>query len=246
MSDSLPIQRNTSLRSFNTFGVEARARAFLPITDAATLAAVRGDATLNALPRLVLGGGSNILLRGDFDGLVLHMESRGIEILRQDEHDTWVRVAAGENWHDFVLWTLEQGFGGLENLSLIPGSAGAAPIQNIGAYGAEVKDCIASVTAFDFESGEFMTLTREACEFAYRDSVFKHRLRERAVITEVTFRLPRAWQADTRYTELAQELAARGMDSPTARDVSDAVIAIRERKLPDPAVIGNAGSFFKN
>jgi UDP-N-acetylmuramate dehydrogenase len=244
MSNFLSIQHNVSLRSLNTFGVDAQARAYLNVTDAAMLTAVRHSVALCSLARLVLGGGSNILLRGDFDGLVLHMGLRGITVERQDEFATTIRVAAGENWHEFVLWTLAHGYGGLENLSLIPGSVGAAPIQNIGAYGVEVKECIASVTVFDFDSGEIVTLGRDECEFAYRDSVFKHRLRDRAVILDVTFALPKAWQPNLRYAELAQELQV--ITAPSAQQISDAVIAIRRRKLPDPAVIGNAGSFFKN
>jgi UDP-N-acetylmuramate dehydrogenase len=245
MSVHLPIRQNISLRSHNTFGVEAMAHAYLAVTDPSMLPAVRGDAALGSLPRLVLGGGSNILLTSDFPGLVLHMEFRGIAIVRQDRQATYIRVAAGESWHRLVLWTLAHGLGGLENLSLIPGSVGAAPIQNIGAYGTEIKDYIDSVTAFDFNTGNIFTLRRSECEFAYRDSIFKHRLRDHAVILELTLALPREWQPNTHYAELAQELRAREIP-PTAQDISDAVIAIRQRKLPDPAVVGNAGSFFKN
>ncbi|MFI4939603.1 MAG: UDP-N-acetylmuramate dehydrogenase [Burkholderiales bacterium] len=244
MSVHLPIRQNISLRNHNTFGVEAMAQAYLAVTDPSMLQAVWSDAALCSLPRLVLGGGSNILLTSDFPGLVLHMELRGIEIVRQDRQVTYIRVAAGESWHGLVLWTLAHSLGGLENLSLIPGSVGAAPIQNIGAYGAEVKDYIDSVTAFDFNTGNIFTLGCSECEFAYRDSIFKHRLRH-AVILELTFALPREWQPNTHYAELAQELLAREVP-PTAQHISDAVIAIRQRKLPDPAVVGNAGSFFKN
>lgn len=246
MSFRLPIQYDFSLRAYNTLGVEARAQAYLQVTASDMLALIDSNAELDGLPRFVLGGGSNVVLTRDFDGLVLHMCTEGIEIINQDEYATYVRVAAGENWHRFVLWTLAQGLGGLENLSLIPGTVGAAPIQNIGAYGVELKDCFHALTAFDFASGELFRLGKEACEFAYRDSVFKHRLRGRTVIVDVTFALPKQWQPNFRYADLAQELAARGLDSPTARDISDAVIAIRTRKLPDPRVTGNVGSFFKN
>lgn len=246
MSIKLPIQHGISLRSYNTFGVEATAHAYLEVTDPSMLSRVRNDAVLFGLPRLVLGGGSNILLTADFPGLVLHMGLRGIAIVRQDMRTTTIRVAAGENWHQLVLWTLAHGFGGLENLSLIPGSVGAAPIQNIGAYGVEIKDCIESVTAFDFETGEVFTLRQSECTFAYRDSIFKRELRNRAVILEVNLALPTDWQPNRRYAELAQELLAREIKTPTAQDISDAVVAIRQRKLPDPAVLGNAGSFFKN
>jgi UDP-N-acetylmuramate dehydrogenase len=210
------------------------------------LVAVRENETLAGLPRLVLGGGSNVLFTRDFAGLVLHMRSIGIEIVGEDADVTYVRAAAGENWHRFVQWTLMQGLNGLENLSLIPGSVGAAPIQNIGAYGVEVKDCFHALTAFDFETGKILALGKPDCRFGYRDSVFKNGLRDRAVILDVTFALPKRWQPNLRYADVAQELHARGLAAPTARDISEAVIAIRTRKLPDPAVIGNAGSFFKN
>jgi UDP-N-acetylmuramate dehydrogenase len=246
MSSRFPIQRDFSLRSHNTFGIDANAHSYLPVLSVDTLLAVRADATLAALPRLVLGGGSNVLFTGDFAGLVLHMCGKGIEIVGEDADAIYVRAAAGENWHQFVRWTLKRGFGGLENLSLIPGSVGAAPIQNIGAYGAEISDCFHALTAFDFETGEIFTLDNAACGFGYRDSIFKHRLRNRAVILDVTFGLPKRWQSNISYADVAQELAARGLVMPAAHDISDAVIAIRARKLPDPAVIGNAGSFFKN
>lgn len=246
MNSILSIQHRVSLRQHNTFGVDAVAHSYLKITDSSMLQAVRNDALLCKLPRLVLGGGSNILLTSDFPGLVLQMELQGIDVVRQDAEATYIRVAAGENWHRFVLWALEHGFGGLENLSLIPGSVGAAPIQNIGAYGVEVKDCIESVTVFDFVTGEVMTLTRDECAFAYRDSIFKQGLRDRAVILAVTFAFPRNWRPNTSYAELARELESKSITTPSARDISDAVMAIRQRKLPDPTVIGNAGSFFKN
>jgi UDP-N-acetylmuramate dehydrogenase len=246
MNLALDIAHKVALDDKNTFGVTATAAAYLAVTDIAQLRAVRESASCSAMPRLVLGGGSNLLLTGDFPGLVLHMANRGIDIIGENEQATLVRAAAGEVWHQFVLWTLNRGLGGLENLSLIPGSVGAAPIQNIGAYGVEVRELITEVRAFDFVSGEIITLDNPACEFAYRDSVFKHALRERAVILDVTLALPKTWQANTRYADVAQELTARANNAPTARDISDAVIAIRTRKLPDPAVIGNAGSFFKN
>lgn len=242
----LPLQFDFSLRQHNTFGIDAKAQAYLPVTSVETLHALTSDAAASALPRLVLGGGSNLVLTQDFPGLVLHMCSRGREIAGEDENAVYVRAAAGENWHALVLWTLEQGLGGLENLSLIPGSAGAAPIQNIGAYGVELQDRFHSLTAIDMDSGEILTLDRKACAFAYRDSVFKQRLRDCAIVLDVTLALPKRWQPDLRYADVAQELDARKLSQPTARDVSDAVIAIRTRKLPDPALVGNAGSFFKN
>jgi UDP-N-acetylmuramate dehydrogenase len=242
----LPLQFDFSLRRHNTFGIDAKAHAYLPVTSLETLQALRSDAVTSGLPRLVLGGGSNLVLTQDFQGLVLHMCNRGREIAGEDDDAVYVRAAAGENWHELVLWTLEQGLAGLENLSLIPGSVGAAPIQNIGAYGIELQERFHALTAIDMESGEILALDRDACAFSYRDSVFKHSLRDRAIVTDVTFALPKRWQPDLRYADVAQELDARKLAQPSARDISDAVIAIRTRKLPDPAVIGNAGSFFKN
>ena len=246
MAPILSLQTGVSLRPYNTLGIDVRARALLPVHGVDDLHAVRADAALNSLPRLVLGGGSNLLFTRDFDGLVLHMRGAGIAIVGESSDAVLVRAAAGENWHGLVTWTLAHGLGGLENLSLIPGSVGASPIQNIGAYGSELKDCFDTLTAFDFETGDLLQLDRAACEFGYRDSVFKHRLRERAVILDVTFALPKQWRPNLRYTELAQEIAVRGLAAPGPTDISDAVMAIRRRKLPDPALVGNAGSFFKN
>ena len=244
MTAPLAIANDLSLRAFNTFGVEARARAYLPVSSIETLAAVRADAVLAAMPRLILGSGSNLLLTQDVDALVLHMCSRGIKVTGEDDDHIFVCTQAGESWHGLVQWTLKQGMGGLENLSLIPGSVGAAPIQNIGAYGSEMAECFHSLQAFDFETGELLTLSRADCTFGYRDSIFKHSLRDRAVIVDVTFALPKQWKPNLRYAELAQEVAA--ISDPSAMDISAAVIAIRSRKLPDPSVTGNAGSFFKN
>jgi UDP-N-acetylmuramate dehydrogenase len=246
MTADLPIQYDFSLRSHNTFGIDASARAYLQVDSLDMLRAVRNDVRLATMPRLVLGGGSNVLFTKDFPGLVLHMCSAGIEIVGGDAQTVCVKAAAGENWHRFVQWTLQNGFCGLENLSLIPGSVGAAPIQNIGAYGVELKERFHSLTAFDFDTGETFVIDRAACAFGYRDSVFKHALRDRAVVLDVTFALPKQWQPNLQYTDVAQELAARDIAMPSALEVSEAVIAIRTRKLPDPAVVGNAGSFFKN
>jgi UDP-N-acetylmuramate dehydrogenase len=246
MTLPLSIEHDFSLRHHNTFGIDVKAHAYLKVDSPDLLQQVHALKPFAGLPRLVLGGGSNLLLTSDFPGLVLHICMNGIEIMGEDSGGTYVRAAAGENWHQFVRWTLAQGLGGLENLSLIPGNVGAAPIQNIGAYGAEVKDCFHELTAFDLVEGRSFTLDKAACAFGYRDSVFKHRLLDRTVILDVTFALPKQWVPNVRYADVAQELAACGITTPTAHQVSDAVIAIRTRKLPDPAVIGNAGSFFKN
>ncbi|HEX8784605.1 MAG TPA: UDP-N-acetylmuramate dehydrogenase [Telluria sp.] len=234
------------LQPLNTFGIAVRARRYLRVEDPVQLAMLVADPTLASLPRLLLGGGSNLLLTRDVDALVLHMALMGKEIVGEQDGRILVRARAGENWHGFVQWTLEQGLGGLENLSLIPGTVGASPIQNIGAYGTEIKDLFHSLTAFDFTSGEMRTMDAAACRFGYRDSVFKHPDGRDLAVLDVTFALPRDWAPNLRYAELARELEAHGIRQPTARQVSDAVIAIRRRKLPDPAEIGNAGSFFKN
>ncbi|MCC6072735.1 UDP-N-acetylmuramate dehydrogenase [Massilia sp. GCM10020059] len=246
MHTRLAIEHDFPLKSLNTFGIDAKARRYLRVAGPADLAAVMADPALSALPRLLLGGGSNVLLTRDFDGLVLHMAGAGKDIVGDTGTHVLVRGAAGENWHGFVQYTLAQGLGGLENMSLIPGTLGAAPIQNIGAYGAEIKDVFHSLTAFDMASGALRTMTAAECRFGYRDSVFKHAEGQGLAIIDVTFALPRNWQPNLRYAELAQALLDAGIEQPTAQQVSDTVVAIRRRKLPDPAVIGNAGSFFKN
>jgi len=246
MQSSLPLQHNFSLRQLNTFGIEARAASYLRVTAVEQLRAALADPGLAAMPRLVLGGGSNLLLTGDFPGLVLHIALQGREVLPGEADHVHVRAAAGENWHAFVQWTLEQGCGGLENLSLIPGTAGAAPIQNIGAYGLETKDLFHELSAFDPSSGDIVTMKRADCRFAYRDSIFKQEAERGLIVLDVTFALPRQWQPNLRYAELAAAVAEQGLAAPTPRQVADTVIAIRRRKLPDPADIGNAGSFFKN
>ena len=244
------LQFDFPLQSLNTFGIAARAQAFARVTSVEQLLGILAEPSLAALPRLVLGGGSNVLLTGDYAGLVLHIALQGRELIASDDTHHYVRAAAGENWHAFVQWTLEQGWGGLENLSLIPGTVGAAPIQNIGAYGMEIKDVFHSLTVLDTASGATRVMDGGACRFAYRDSLFKREAGKGLIILDVTFALPRQWQPNLRYAELgdavAQALAGQQGAAPGARLVADTVIAIRRRKLPDPAVIGNAGSFFKN
>lgn len=241
------LSSDVQLQSFNTFGIAARARRYLRVTDPAQLAAIAADPALAALPRLVLGGGSNLLITSDtVERLVLHMGLMGKEIVGETADAILVRARAGEPWHGFVEWTIAQGLGGLENMALIPGTVGASPIQNIGAYGAEVKDRFHALTVFDFATGATRTMDAAACRFGYRDSVFKHEEGRDLVVLDVTFALPRAWGPNLRYTELANAVQDAGIAAPTPRQVADAVIAVRRRKLPDPAVIGNAGSFFKN
>ena len=240
------LREHVSLKPYNTFGIEASARYFAVVEDLASLKAALGEERVRGLPLLVIGGGSNLLLTRDFPGLVLLMAIRGIELLGEDAQALRVRAAAGENWHGFVMHALAQGWHGLENLSLIPGTVGAAPIQNIGAYGVEQDSVFESLEALEIASGQVVQMDAAACRFAYRDSVFKHAARDKLVILSVTYRLPKNASVHADYADLKAELAAHGITDPTPRDISDAVIAVRTRKLPDPALIGNAGSFFKN
>ncbi|MDR3221437.1 MAG: UDP-N-acetylmuramate dehydrogenase [Candidatus Accumulibacter sp.] len=237
-----------SLAACNTLALPSRAALYARITSAEQLTALVDRYAL-APRRFVLGGGSNLVLTGDFDGLVLHVAIPGRTLIGEDAKAWYVRAGAGENWHDFVQWTLAQGWPGLENLSLIPGTAGAAPIQNIGAYGLEVSERFHSLDAFDMLTGESARFDRDACRFAYRDSVFKQEgwhLSGRFVITGIIFRLPKDWRPVTAYGDLAEELAARKIAQPDARRIAEAVIALRRRKLPDPARLPNVGSFFRN
>ncbi|MBS1142314.1 MAG: UDP-N-acetylmuramate dehydrogenase [Proteobacteria bacterium] len=236
---------NVDLSPFNTLALPGRAARYQKITAPEQLS----SAELVGEKRFILGGGSNLVLTGDFDGLLLHMAIPGKRLLKEDAEAWFIEAGAGENWHDFVQWTLSQGWPGLENLSLIPGTVGAAPIQNIGAYGLEVGECLQSVTAWDFDKNTFVSFGRDDCRFAYRDSLFKQQgwhLNGRIAITSVVFRLPKAWQPNIRYADLAQELAAHQIATPSARDIAAAIIAVRQRKLPDPVVTPNAGSFFHN
>ncbi len=245
MNDPVRIVRDASLTARNTFKVPARAPWLVEVGDSAALPGALQRPELRDGVALVLGGGSNLLFAGDVEGVVLTLTGQRIEQL--DDHDgrTIVRADAGVPWHDFVLWTLARGLAGLENLSLIPGTVGAAPIQNIGAYGIEVRDSIHTVEAYEPATGTLHRLGPQACAFAYRDSLFKQ-APERFIVTAVEFALPRTAALTLDYAGLGDELRAMGIDAPTPRQVSDAVIAIRRRKLPDPAVLGNAGSFFKN
>ncbi len=238
------ISEHVNLKAFNTFGVEAKASRFARFQNLDELK--EQLAAQNGKGLFILGGGSNILLTKDIDALVLKNEIKGIEILRREGETVWISAGAGEVWHEFVLYCVDQGFAGLENLSLIPGNVGASPMQNIGAYGVEVKDRIEEVEAFDLETESLHRFTNTECEFGYRESVFKRRLKNRYVITRVIFRLSTNPKINTSYGAIESELKAQGIVNPTIKDVSNAVIAIRQSKLPDPKQIGNAGSFFKN
>lgn len=242
---SLVVSESVSLKPFNTFGVEVRARLFAEAHDDAEVREALALASARGIPLQVIGGGSNLLLTADVDALVLRMASRGLRLLGDDGEQVLVEAEAGEPWHPFVLWTLEQGLAGLENLSLIPGTVGAAPMQNIGAYGVEIKDVFAGLTAMDRLSGELRDFSLEECAFGYRDSLFKREV-GRWLILRVRFKLSRALSLHLDYGPVRQRLQEQGVDAPTALDVSRAICSIRSEKLPDPAQLGNAGSFFKN
>ena len=238
------IECDVSLRPFNTFGVDANAALFARVRSVEDLQHVLGDHRVAGAPLLVLGGGSNVLFTHDFDGCVLKIEIPGVQ--RDDDGANWrVQVGAGENWHAIVERLIDESAPGLENLALIPGSVGAAPIQNIGAYGVELAERFDCLQVWDFASQTLQTLTADDCGFGYRDSVFKRDNETRLIVT-VTFALPRRWQPVTGYADVENELRNRNIMQPLPRDIFDAVVAIRQRKLPDPARIGNAGSFFKN
>lgn len=245
MIEEKKIQENVSLKPYNTFGVDAKARYFF---DAQTvddlLWIVHND--IFDQPKLIIGGGSNMLLTDDFDGLVLKISLIVKWVEKSDGNKTLVSVMAGENWHEFVLWSLEQGLGGLENLSLIPGNVGSAPIQNIGAYGVEMKDTFHHLEALNTRSGEFEIFTKKECNFGYRDSYFKRKGKGSYIITRVFFELTNAdHKLDTRYGAIEQEINRLGL-TKSIYSISEAVCNIRNTKLPDPSKLGNSGSFFKN
>ncbi|KAF7599765.1 MAG: UDP-N-acetylenolpyruvoylglucosamine reductase [Candidatus Dactylopiibacterium carminicum] len=241
-----PFQQDFPLAPLNTFGLPAQARRYAEIQSPGQLVQLVRSGELEGERVIVLGGGSNVVLSGDLDATVLRICIRGRELIGSDDDHHFVRAGGGENWPDFVRWTLEMGWPGLENLSLIPGTVGAAPVQNIGAYGMEVYERFLLLEAVDLKSGAIISFSFDDCHFGYRDSVFKQEAAGRFVITAVTFRLPKRWTPLTRYLDVSRELAARGIIDPTPLQISDAIISIRQRKLPDQAIQGNAGSFFKN
>ena len=242
----MEIQENVSLRPYNTFGFEATARYFVAITAVEQLQQLLSDPRWVATPKWILGGGSNVLLTRDVDALVIRNEIKGIEIVRQNDDQVLLRVGAGEDWHEFVLHCVEMGYGGAENLSLIPGTVGAAPMQNIGAYGVEIKDIFEELQAVETTTGALRTFDAAACAFGYRESVFKTSLKDKYIITSVTFRLQKKPVYNVSYGDIQKTLDEMDVLEPSVRTISEAVIKIRQSKLPDPAQIGNAGSFFKN
>lgn len=240
----MEILHDVDLAPLTTFGLHATAERLVHVASVTALQDVLRRR--EAAPLHILGGGSNVLLTGDVKGLVVHVSIKGRSVVREDAETVDVRFGAGETWHDAVTWCVEQGWGGLENLALIPGTVGAAPMQNIGAYGVEQDRCFVELTYVDIATGSEHTVDAAFCQFGYRESVFKRALRNRVVITSVTYRLATHPVVQTHYADVRNELEAMRVTHPTIRDVYDAVVSVRRRKLPDPAVIGNAGSFFKN
>lgn len=244
----LNIQSHVSLKPYNTFRIEASARYWVEISNEEDLQTVLQLSDYIDKPKLILGGGSNVLLCHDFNGLVVKVAVQGIDLIRDDETHVYVTAGAGVNWHELVLFCVERGYAGIENLSLIPGTAGAAPMQNIGAYGVELEQVFESLTAIHVLTGEKRTFTRADCAFGYRESVFKRELKGQYIITSVTFKLDKHPTFHTRYGAIQETLAEMGVsdENLSIKAISQAVIRIRRSKLPDPAQIGNAGSFFKN
>jgi len=240
------IKEDFSLHSFNTFHIDSVARYFTEVNSIEMVKELIHSGKLNEIPYLFLGGGSNLLFTGNFKGIVINIKNRGIEVLSRNDDTVVVKAQAGENWHEFVSFCVENGFGGLENLSLIPGNVGSCPIQNIGAYGVEIKDCFLSLEAIDLQTGELLAFSNEECRFGYRDSIFKRDLKGKFIIWSVTFELKLNPAVHLEYGAIKQELSAMGIENPTISDVSKTVCSIRQKKLPDPKVLGNAGSFFKN
>ncbi|SKB86570.1 UDP-N-acetylmuramate dehydrogenase [Soonwooa buanensis] len=241
------IQKNLSLKAFNSFGVEAKSKYFVTIKSVEALREVLQNPEIQNENLLFLGGGSNILLTKDFDGCSIQLDLKGISEKKLDDNHVLVTANAGENWHQFVLYCLEKNYGGLENLSLIPGNVGTSPMQNIGAYGTEIKDIFESCDVLNLDTLEVETFDLEKCRFGYRDSIFKQEGKGKYVILNVTFRLTtHQHQIKTEYGAIKAELEKMNIENPSIQEVSKAVIAIRESKLPNPKEIGNAGSFFKN
>ena len=241
----MKIEQNISLKPFNTFGIDVTANYFVSVS---TIEELKQILSLKEYPnKLILGGGSNMLLTKNFDGLVIHINLKGIEIVSQDDDFVFVKANAGENWHEFVVWCINNNFGGVENLSLIPGNVGTAPIQNIGAYGVELKDVFESCETISIEKQNLETFKKPECHFDYRNSVFKSEVKGKHIITSVTFKLSKQnHRLHINYGTITSELEVMQITNPTIQDISRAVISIRESKLPNPKVIGNSGSFFKN
>lgn len=245
-AQAMHIFQNKSLKPYNTFGLDAVAEQFVEVNTVEEVQVL--CQTFNLVDRkvLVLGGGSNILLTQDFKGMVIKMNIKGKDVIREDDTQVWVKAMAGEIWHEFVSFCVERNYGGLENLSLIPGCVGAAPMQNIGAYGVELKHCFEELFAIEIATGKLVKFNNQDCRFGYRESVFKNELKGKYIIVSVTFRLDKQPKLNTSYGAIQETLHAKGIQEPGIKEIREAVIAIRQSKLPDPAVLGNSGSFFKN
>lgn len=238
-------QSNHSLKDLNTFGIDQKAAWFIRVNSTSDLRhAINKNEGQH--PIFILGGGSNMLLTRDLPYLVIQNDIQGIEVIKEEEENVEVSVGGGVNWHKLVLWSVNKGYGGIENLSLIPGRVGASPIQNIGAYGVELKDVFVKLHAMELSTGALEEFTKEACQFGYRDSIFKHTLKGKYCITKVFFRFSKNPKLNLSYGAIQTTLTEKQIEHPTVKDVSDAVIAIRQSKLPDPSELGNSGSFFKN
>ena len=242
----MQIHKNQSLKSYNTFGLDVIADLFVDVSSVDEVRLILSQDELRHRNHLFLGGGSNVLFTTNYEGLVIRNSLQGIELIREDKEHVFVKVASGVVWHDFVLFAIQNNWGGIENLSLIPGSVGAGPMQNIGAYGVELKDSFHELEALHLATMEMKTFSKEECKFGYRESVFKNQLKNQFFISSVTFRLNKNPQLNTSYGAISTELEKLGITHPTIKEVSDAVIRIRQSKLPDPKVLGNSGSFFKN
>ena len=236
----------TNLLPYNTFGISAFASQFVEVNSVLQLQNLIQEKAILEEPFLILGGGSNILFIKNYEGLVLKNNLKGIEVSRENENYVWLKAAGGEVWHELVMFCVNKNWGGIENLSLIPGTVGAAPMQNIGAYGVEIKDTFEELEAINIQTGELEKFNNEQCKFGYRESIFKHEAKGRYFITSVTFKLNKKPDLNTSYGDIETLLKEWHIAKPTIADVSKAVIAIRQSKLPDPVLLGNAGSFFKN
>ena len=241
----MEIEYQYSLKNYNSFGIEAKAKQFVAVHSIEELKLVLEQNKTQK--KFILGGGSNMLLTKDIDALVIYINLKGIKIIAEDENHVWVECQAGENWHEFVLYTIDHNFGGLENMSLIPGNVGATPVQNIGAYGTEIKDTFVSCQAVAIDSQQTKNFTKEECNFGYRESIFKNEVKDHYIITSVVFKLTKKdHKINISYGDIITELANNDITNPSLKEVSNAVIAIRKSKLPDPKELGNSGSFFKN
>ena len=241
----MEIQNHFSLRNFNTFCIEANAKEFVAVHSIKELETVLAEN--KSKKKFILGGGSNMLLTKDIEALVIYIDLKGKKIVEENDDFVLVESQAGENWHEFVMWTINNNFGGLENMSLIPGNVGTTPVQNIGAYGAEIKDHFVSCQAMAIANQELRTFSNEDCHFGYRESIFKQEVKDQYIISSVVFKLTkRNHKINTSYGDIIKELKKQNVTAPTLKDVSNAVIAIRQSKLPDPKELGNSGSFFKN